>query len=118
MLAAAACPFREAASIVTYLAAESAGQCGVCVFGLRAIAETMTRVAAGDADRGDLARLGRWTTMVRGRGGCRHPDGAVNNVVTAVDAFGDDLALHLDGKPCADSGRPSLPPPARHRGWR
>jgi NADH:ubiquinone oxidoreductase subunit F (NADH-binding) len=118
VLAAAACPLREAASIVTYLAAESAGQCGVCVFGLRAIAETMTRVAAGDADRGDLARLGRWTTMVRGRGGCRHPDGAVNNVITAVDAFADDLALHLDGKPCADSGRPSLPPPPRHRGWR
>jgi NADH:ubiquinone oxidoreductase subunit F (NADH-binding) len=118
VLASAACPLREAASIVAYLAAESAEQCGVCVFGLRAIAETMTRVATGDADRGDLVRLGRWTTMVKGRGGCRHPDGAVNNVVTAVEAFGDDLALHLNGKPCADNGRPSLPPPRRHRGWR
>jgi NADH:ubiquinone oxidoreductase subunit F (NADH-binding) len=118
VLGTAACPLREAASIVAYLAAESAGQCGVCVFGLGAVAATMTRVAAGDADRGDLARLGRWTTMVRGRGGCRHPDGAVNNVVTAVDAFADDLALHLDGRPCANSGRPSLPPPRPRRGWR
>jgi NADH:ubiquinone oxidoreductase subunit F (NADH-binding) len=119
VLAADACPLSEAARIATYLAAESAGQCGPCVFGLRAIAETMARIVAGDAELGDPARLERWSAMVAGRGACRHPDGAINNVRTALQAFGDDLARHLDGRPCSGRGRASLPPPpSRHRGWR
>ena len=113
------CPLTEAARIVTYLAAESAGQCGPCVFGLRAIAETMTRIADGDADRGDRTRVERWMAMVAGRGACRHPDGAINHVRSALEAFGDDLDNHLAGRPCPGSARLSLmPPPTRHRGWR
>jgi NADH:ubiquinone oxidoreductase subunit F (NADH-binding) len=114
----ASCGIAESARIVTYLARESAGQCGPCVFGLRAIAETMTRVAASQADRGDLARLNRWTAMVRGRGGCRHPDGAISNVVSALEAFAGDLDGHLRGRHCAGWQRASLPAPRPHRGWR
>ncbi len=113
-----ACPLREAATIVSFLAAESAGQCGPCVHGLRAIAQAMTRLAAGEADRGDLVRLDRWTAMVEGRGGCRHPDGAVNNVRSALAAFSADVERHVAGSPCPATGRLSLAPPRRHRGWR
>lgn len=112
------CGLAESARIVTYLARESAGQCGPCVYGLRAIAETMTRVAASQADRGDLARLNRWTAMVQDRGGCRHPDGAITNVTSALDAFADDLDGHLRGRHCAGWRQASLPVPRSHRGWR
>jgi NADH:ubiquinone oxidoreductase subunit F (NADH-binding) len=112
------CPLREAAGIVSFLAAESAGQCGPCVHGLRAIADAMSRLAAGDADRGDLIRLDRWTAMVEGRGGCRHPDGAVHNVRSALSAFSADVERHIAGSPCPATGRLALATPRRHRGWR
>jgi NADH:ubiquinone oxidoreductase subunit F (NADH-binding) len=112
------CPLREAARIVSFLAAESAGQCGPCVHGLRAIADAMSRLAAGDADRGDLIRLDRWTAMVDGRGGCRHPDGAVYNVRSALSAFSADVERHIAGPPCPATGRLALATPRRHRGWR
>jgi NADH:ubiquinone oxidoreductase subunit F (NADH-binding) len=119
VLGTATCGIAEAARIATYLAAETAGQCGPCVFGLRAIAATMERVAASDADRGDIARLDRWTAMVAGRGGCHHPDGAVRNILSALAAFSADLEKHLDGRSCPGAAVPSLPPPPKkHRGWR
>ena len=118
VLGAGACGLSEAARIVRYLARESAGQCGPCVYGLRAIAATLTRIAVAEADRGEVARLQRWTAMVSGRGACHHPDGAVNNAVTALDAFSDDLARHLAGEACAGRRHRWLPEPKRHRGWR
>ena len=117
VLGAGACGLSEAARIVTYLARESAGQCGPCVHGLRAIAQTMTRLAASDADRGDLARLQRWTGMVAGRGACKHPDGAVNNALSALRAFAADVQRHLLGQPCPGHRLPSLPLPPR-TSWR
>lgn len=114
-----ACGLSEAARIVTYLARESAGQCGPCVFGLRDIAEAMTRLAAGAADRGDVHRIQRWSAQVAGRGACHHPDGAVRNVSTALGAFPDDVERHLAGMPCSGRGRTPLPaPPRPGRRWR
>ena len=75
----------ETARIARYLAEESAGQCGPCVHGLAAIAGAMERLASGDA--GDLPLLRRWLEQVRGRGACRHPDGAVQLVASALEVF-------------------------------
>lgn len=112
-----ACGLVEAARIVAYLSRESAGQCGPCVHGLAAVAETMERIAASDADLGDLDRLRRWTLMIRGRGACHHPDGAVANVRSALEAFADHLPVHLAGIPCSGLHHPGLAPPPRRR-WR
>ena len=60
----------------------------------RAIAETMTRLAASDADQGDLVRLQRWTAMVAGRGACHHPDGASGFLRSALSRFGPDFESH------------------------
>ena len=77
----------ESARIARFLADESAGQCGPCVNGLAAIAGAMERVARGD--RGDAReRLARWCAQVEGRGACRHPDGAVRFVASALEVFG------------------------------
>ena len=44
-----------------------------CVLGLRAVAEAMSRLAAGDADRGDLNRIHRWSDQIVGRGAATAP---------------------------------------------
>jgi NADH:ubiquinone oxidoreductase subunit F (NADH-binding) len=119
ILSADGCGIGEAARIVRYLARESAGQCGPCVYGLRAIAEAMSRLAAGHADRGDLHRIERWSSQIVGRGACHHPDGAISNVRSALEAFADDVDRHLTGRACAVVSRTRLPaPPRRERGWR
>ena len=119
VLGADACGIVEAARIVRYLAQESAGQCGPCVHGLRDIAEAMSRLATGDADRGDLHRIHRWSDQVSGRGACHHPDGAIHNVRTALEVFAPDVERHLSGRSCSGRSRTPLPPPPRkRRGWR
>ena len=85
-LPAAACGLSETARVVRYLAGESAGQCGPCVFGLPALAGQVERLAEG---RGaDTGLLRRWLGQVDGRGGCAHPDGAVRLVRSALRTFG------------------------------
>ncbi|MGI9009215.1 MAG: NADH-ubiquinone oxidoreductase-F iron-sulfur binding region domain-containing protein [Streptosporangiaceae bacterium] len=95
-LPAGACGLAEAARIARYLAAESAGQCGPCVFGLDAIAGQMERLAAGRGP--DLATLRRWIGQVgSGRGACKHPDGAVAMVASALKTFGPEIDQHARG---------------------
>ena len=73
-LPADACGLRETARVARYLADESAGQCGPCLFGLDAIAGAVERLADGRTS--DLGPLRRWLGQVDGRGACSHPDGA------------------------------------------
>jgi NADH:ubiquinone oxidoreductase subunit F (NADH-binding) len=96
-----ACGLTESARIAHYLAGQSAGQCGPCVYGLPAIADDMTRLARGQVDAGLMTRLERRLREVHGRGACRHPDGAVNLVRSALHVFGSDVQTHARGAPCA-----------------
>ena len=102
-----ACGLMESARIAHYLAGQSAGQCGPCVYGLPAVADDLTRLARGQADPGLLPRLRRRLGEVDGRGACRHPDGAVNLVRSALQVFAADLDAHVDGAPCPHWKRPS-----------
>ena len=88
------CPVCEVAGIMRYLASESSAQCGPCFFGLRALADACTRIAERGTDPGDLQRLQRWSTEVQGRGACKHPDGAVMFLRSAMKTFGDEFARH------------------------
>jgi NADH:ubiquinone oxidoreductase subunit F (NADH-binding) len=119
VLPAGGCGIVESARILAYLAAESAGQCGPCVHGLSAMSEAMTRVAASHAVSADIDRIRRWAGQVKGRGACRHPDGAVAQLESALTAFADHLDDHLVGRRCPGtlpSAFPAPPPPGR--GWR
>jgi NADH:ubiquinone oxidoreductase subunit F (NADH-binding) len=102
-----ACGLMESARIARYLAAQSAGQCGPCVYGLPAVAADLTLLARAQADTGLMARLERRLGQVEGRGACRHPDGAVNLVRSALSVFADDVRTHLRGAPCAHWNRPT-----------
>jgi NADH:ubiquinone oxidoreductase subunit F (NADH-binding) len=85
------------------MAGESAGQCGPCVFGLPAIAEDLTLLAAGRSSHSVLERLCHRLDEVEGRGACGHPDGVVRIVRSALSVFADDLASHLRSGPCPGS---------------
>ena len=103
-----ACGIAESARIARYLAGQSAGQCGPCVFGLPAIADDLILLARGHVDAGLLPRLLRRLGEVSGRGACRHPDGAVNVVRSALRVFATDVAAHEQGMPCAHAQTPTV----------
>ena len=88
------CPVCDTAGIMRYLAGESSAQCGPCFFGLRGLAEACTRVAANVANDGDHNRLHRWAAEVRGRGACKHPDGAAIFLSSALQIFAREFAHH------------------------
>ena len=95
-----ACGLMETARIAHYLAGQSAGQCGPCVYGLPAIADDMARLARGRTDVALMARLDRRLEEVDGRGACRHPDGAVQLVRSALSVFVADVRSHTGGATC------------------
>jgi NADH:ubiquinone oxidoreductase subunit F (NADH-binding) len=94
VLPASRCPVCEVAGIMRYLASESSAQCGPCFFGLRALADTCTQIANDVSKPEDLSRLHRWANDVRGRGACKHPDGAAIFLSSALDVFARDFANH------------------------
>jgi NADH:ubiquinone oxidoreductase subunit F (NADH-binding) len=113
------CGIVEATRILRYLADETAGQCGPCVNGLAALAEAMERISASRPAHADIDRVRRWMGMVRGRGACHHPDGAVGQLSSALTAFGDHLGEHMMGRPCPGGRATGFPrPPAQGEGWR
>ena len=100
LLPVGTCGVSSSARITDYLAAQSTAQCGPCVFGLRAIADALLRLAAERGAPDDLARVQRWTGLLAGRGGCRHPDGAAVMINSALTAFADDFAAHARRRGC------------------
>ena len=113
------CGLAETARVARWLAAESAGQCGPCVYGLAAIADELTKLAGSKHRKDSLDKLSRWANDVTGRGACRYPDGAAKFVATALDAFTADVHQHWRNQPCRVRNDPVLPlPKSRAEGWR
>jgi NADH:ubiquinone oxidoreductase subunit F (NADH-binding) len=115
---ATTCGISETDRVLTFLASQTAGQCGPCHVGLPAIAETFHKVATGRARPAAIDLLVRWSHDIRGRGACRHPDGAMLFLASAMEVFAADLRHHLKNGSCRYSGqRPLLPIPATDAGW-
>ena len=95
------CGVRATAEIMTFMAGESAAQCGPCVFGLAAIAEATRRLATGVAADDDLERIDRWAGHVQGHGACHHPDGAIGLLRSARAVFADEFARHQARRRCS-----------------
>jgi NADH:ubiquinone oxidoreductase subunit F (NADH-binding) len=112
-LAADSCGVDATARILTYLAGQSARQCGPCVFGLGAIAAASRRLAERSPQQDDLTRLMRWSGQLAGRGACKHPDGATSLLRSALQVFDEDFAAHQHGhcsvRPRAASGSARMP---------
>jgi len=110
VLPAGACGLAEAARVTRWLANQNAGQCGPCTLGLPAIADAMDAIVSGDPTGRAEADLRRWVSLVKGRGACKHPDGAARFVESSLWAFHDHLAAHRRRGPCPPSA-PILPTP-------
>jgi NADH:ubiquinone oxidoreductase subunit F (NADH-binding) len=93
-LGESSCGLHESARVIDYLAGQSAGQCGPCMYGLRAIADAFAAVADGVVHYRERDSLLRWTAEVRGRGACHHPDGAARFVESALGVFGGQIESH------------------------
>jgi NADH:ubiquinone oxidoreductase subunit F (NADH-binding) len=114
-----ACGLAETARIARYLAGESAGQCGPCVFGLPALAQALDSVASSATGvRQALARVPALSAQIARRGACSHPDGVLRLVQSALRVFAPEVERHL-GRRCADEhGEPLLPTATETKEWR
>ena len=119
------CGLHESARVIDYLASQSAGQCGPCVHGLRAISDAFTALVSGIAHERERDRLLHWTSEVRGRGACHHPDGAARFVESALSVFGGEIEWHkrarCDAKPAGlptpgIAAQPQVPRPVKRSG--
>ena len=105
------CPLGEVARITAWLAAESAGQCGPCRLGLPNTADALAQLATAGGGPSALDQARRTVSAVRGRGACAHPDGTARFVLSALDVFAEDLAVHESGRGCGRPVRGVLPLP-------
>ncbi|HEX3692103.1 MAG TPA: NADH-ubiquinone oxidoreductase-F iron-sulfur binding region domain-containing protein [Solirubrobacteraceae bacterium] len=117
LLSEQACPVAEVARVTRWLAEQSAGQCGPCVHGLAALADTLERAMRGGVQAVHAAaRVQQLSTLVARRGACGHPDGSVRFVLSALDVFAEEFADHARHGACeACAHGPELPLPARAR---
>ena len=105
------CGLTETARVVTYLAAESAGQCGPCLNGLPRIAGALAELAGPRPRRQTRNDLERWAGLVARRGACSHPDGTIRFVRSALVVFEPELTWHERGRCTGTNRRPFLPLP-------
>ncbi len=89
-------PVAVAASVLAYFDRENAGQCGSCFNGTAAMAAAAGALRDGVATADDVARLKRWSVVLRGRGACATLDAATNVAASLLALFPDDVARHLD----------------------
>jgi NADH:ubiquinone oxidoreductase subunit F (NADH-binding) len=107
VLPTGACGLAETHRIVAWMANESSRQCGPCAFGLPALAEDLNLLKLGSREpREVLVRLQERCAVIEGRGACRHPDGVVRLVESALSVFKDDIERHVSGSPCSLEGSP------------
>lgn len=89
------CPVAVAASVMAYYDRENAGQCGSCFNGTAAMSAVTEALRDGLATDEDLARLERWSVVLRGRGACATLDGATNVAASLLVQFPQLVASHL-----------------------
>ncbi|TXI42391.1 MAG: hypothetical protein E6Q57_15135 [Mycobacterium sp.] len=92
------CPVAVAASVLAYFDRENAGQCGSCFNGTAAMAAAAGALRDGAATAEDVARLDRWSVVLRGRGACATLDGAANVAVSLLKRFPQLVEQHLAGR--------------------
>jgi NADH:ubiquinone oxidoreductase subunit F (NADH-binding) len=105
------CPLQEMARVATWMAGESAGQCGPCRFGLPSVAEDLVQLATRSGSQDDLHRIDERLALIVNRGGCKHPDGTARFISTGIHVFHAEIAHHLNGHCTAHDAHAVLPIP-------
>lgn len=119
VLPVSSCPLAETARVVSYLAEETAAQCGPCMFGLPALADAVIELAYAGGWGRAIEAIATLVPLIEKRGACRHPDGATQLVCSALTAFAAHARRHDRQGPCYGVGRaPLLPVPSdEDRDW-
>lgn len=105
------CGLTEVARVTRWLAGESAGQCGPCVFGLPALADALDELLAGHDTTAVLARIPRLQAQIARRGACGHPDGTLGFVASGLELFAAEVEHHRHGSCSGAPQRHVLPTP-------
>jgi NADH:ubiquinone oxidoreductase subunit F (NADH-binding) len=65
------------------------------------LAQDLQALLRGPGDRrGVLGQLQERCSVIEGRGACRHPDGVVRLVESALRVFAGPIEEHVKGVPC------------------
>ncbi len=88
------CPLVRTATLVDYLAGQSAGRCGPCKNGLPALAGALRDLVHRG---GPVGRVEELCGLVAGRGACAHPDGTSRLVASMLARFPDEVDSHSLG---------------------
>ncbi len=115
LLSEDACPVAETARVTRWMARQGAGQCGPCVHGLDALAETLERACTGATSEHVGARVEQLAGLVSRRGACAHPDGTARFAMSALAVFAEEFADHARHGACEACARPSQMPLPNHR---
>jgi NADH:ubiquinone oxidoreductase subunit F (NADH-binding) len=103
------CGLVEMSRVMSYLAEESAGQCGPCLNGLPRIATQLKSVAFTGGNQQAVNEMRRLAGLVVGRGACHHPDGSMRFLRSGLRVFAAEVELHLAGHCSQTSGDAVLP---------
>jgi NADH:ubiquinone oxidoreductase subunit F (NADH-binding) len=116
VLGESACPVAEVASVVRWMAGQSAGQCGPCIHGLDALAAALVELSMPGPSPGSLSHIERWAVMIQRRGACAHPDGVSRFIATALRVFSPEFVTHASRGRCQGCrGMRVLPIPNERR---
>jgi NADH:ubiquinone oxidoreductase subunit F (NADH-binding) len=88
------CGLARTAEIATYLAEQSARQCGPCRNGLPRLEQLLNDLAYTRVNDSLIKEIRRIVRLVEGRGSCRHPDGTARMIRSALAAFATDVERH------------------------
>ena len=114
LLSEAACPVVETARLARWLAGQSTRQCGPCLHGLDAVADTLESLTTRSPRTHAGARVAGLAALTARRGACSHPDGALRPALSALRAFAEDVADHTRHGGCDNCARaPELALPLR-----
>lgn len=91
-------PVAFAAKVASWYVSESAQQCGVCIKGTHAIAQTIQSLHQHKANDVDRDNLVRWGKILPGKGACAFLDGAAALGRSLVVHFPFDVAAGISEK--------------------
>ena len=103
------CPVVAQLSLLQAGAAQTCGKCVPCRDGLPQLAALLGRVAACDADEGDLARLRALAQMICDTSDCAIGYEAANAVLEGLDEFAEEYASHVIAGRCREGVGQSVP---------
>lgn len=105
------CPIVETGRVLTWMASQSARQCGPCLHGLHDVAERWQGLARSACSAEEFHVLLSRMDLIPGRGGCAHPDGTIRLARSALTLFAEEVDRHIDGGCSHPDARPFLPIP-------